>query len=159
MTEAMTSDTGADTGADPRLDDAILAAEGIDEKTVEAVGKLSEAFETLEVARGHLYQFHRMSGTADFQVGEAVDLLRKAGHDELADRIDQQLVGRNVLPGRWTFQIVEEYDDGYFSTFREFDREALSLTNGLRHLHEAGLKRTRRSPGEIGHADAPVPHN
>ncbi|MCX6399841.1 MAG: hypothetical protein NTX33_07930 [Propionibacteriales bacterium] len=155
----MTTDTGADTGADPRLDDAILATEGIDEETVEAVGKLSEAFETLEVARGHLYQFHRMSGTADFQVGEAADLLRKAGHVEFADRIEQQLVGRNILPGRWTFQMVEEYDDGYYSTFREFDREALSLTNGLRHLHEAGLKRRRRSPGEIGHADAPAPQD
>lgn len=153
----VTTDSGSDTEADRRLSETILESEGIDEATVEAVGKLSEAFETLEVARGHLYQFHRMSGTADFQVGDAVDLLRDAGHAEFADRIQRELVGRNVLAGRWTFQIIEEYDDGYYATFRDFDREALELTNGLRHLFEAGLKRARRSPGEVGHADAPLP--
>ncbi|WP_278255253.1 NAD(P)H-binding protein [Nocardioides convexus] len=28
-------------------------------------------------------------------------------------------VGRNVLQGRWTFQVVEEYDDGYYAAFKE----------------------------------------
>ena len=80
-------------------------------------GKLSEALEVVEHARGHLYGFHRLTGTADLALGEAVDMFREAGHDELADRLETELVGRNVIEGRWTFQIVEEYDDNYYATF------------------------------------------
>lgn len=140
---------------DERLDPGILDREGIDAATVEAVGKVSEAMETIEVARGLLYQFHRMTGTADFQLGDAVDLLRKAGHDDLAEELDTELVGRNVLPGRWTFQVVEGYEETYYEPLRDFDRRVHALTNGHRHLLEAGLKRQRRTPGEHGHEAEP----
>ncbi|GAA3800607.1 hypothetical protein [Amycolatopsis tucumanensis] len=140
---------------DARLDDENPEADRYDRATVEAVGKLTEALETLEVARGHLYQFHRMTGTTDFAVGEAVELLRKAGHDELADRIARELVGRNVLPGRWTFQVVEDFDDTYYQPFRAFERQARELTGGRRHLYEAELKRERRSRGVAGHEATP----
>ena len=98
--------------------------DGVDEATVEAVGKLTEALETTERARGHLYSFHQLTGSADLALGEAVDALREAGHTGLADRIATELVGRNVIADRWTFQIVEDYDDGYWSLFRDLEREA-----------------------------------
>jgi hypothetical protein len=127
-----------------------------DDATVEAVGKLSEAFEVIEDARGSLYRFHRLSGTADFTLGEAVEQLREAGHTDLADRIDRDLLGRNVLPGMWTFQVVERYDDGYYATFREVVGEARErLTGGERHTYEARLKQERRSAGEAGHEATP----
>jgi hypothetical protein len=117
-----------------------------DPATVEALGKISEALETVERARGHLYSFHQLSGTADAQLQDGVRALRAAGHDYLADEIEAGLVGRNVLPDRWTFQIVEEYDDGYWSVFREFENRARqSLAGGRRHLHEAGMKRDERA--------------
>jgi hypothetical protein len=117
----------------------------VDEATAEAVGKLTEALETVERARGHLYSFHQLTGTADLRLGDA-------GHDELAERIERELVGRNVIPGHWTFQIMEAYDDTYWSTFREFEKEARdTLTHGRRHLHEAGMKEDRRTQG---HPDA-----
>jgi hypothetical protein len=128
----------------------------MDQKTIEAVGKLTEALETVERARGHLYSFHQLTGGADLQLGEACDLLREAGHDDLAGRLERELVGRNVLEGRWTFQVVEEYDDSYWSLFRRFEQEARdSLTDGRRHLHEAAMKEDRRTPGEPGHAADP----
>src|SRR4051794_26616529 len=77
-----------------------------DDTTVEALGKLSEALETTERARGHLYSFHQLTGHADLQLDQAVELLRAAGHHRLADVVDEELIGRDVLPGRWTFQIV-----------------------------------------------------
>jgi hypothetical protein len=134
-----------------------------DEATVDALGKLSEALEAAEVARGHLYAFHRLSGTADLAAGEAVELLREAGHGDVADRIERELVGRNVLPGRWTFQIVEEYDDGYYATFKELERVARDdLAGGRRHLYEAEMKENRRTHGASGHeatpADLPSDH-
>jgi hypothetical protein len=128
----------------------------MDPGTVTALGKLSEAFEAAEEARGRLYGFHRLCGRADLTLGEAVELLRKAGHIELADRIDRELVGRNVLPGRWSFQIVEEYDDDYFATFRRLEAEARQeLAGGRRHVYEASMKEDRRTNGLPGHEKEP----
>ncbi len=130
--------------------------EGVDDATVEALGKLSEALEAAEVARGHLYTFHRLSGTTDLTLGDAVQQLRDAGHADLADRIDRELVGRNVIPGHWTFQIVEAYDDGYYATFKELERAAREeLVGGRRHLYEAEMKEDRRTHGAPGHEAKP----
>ncbi len=127
-----------------------------DDATITALGKLSEALEAAEEARGKLYGFHRLSGTADLTLGEAVDLLRDAGHSDIADRIDRELVGRNILEGRWSFQVVEEYDDGYFSLFKELEVAARDqLAGGTRHLYEARMKEERRTNGAPGHEARP----
>ncbi|GAB3877627.1 hypothetical protein [Terrabacter terrigena] len=132
--------------------------DGVDDATVEALGKLSEALEVIEDARGHLYGFHRLTGTADLALGEAVDLLRDSGHAELADRISTELVGRNVIEGRWTFQIMEEYDDGYYATFKRLEALARDeLVGGRRHLFEAEMKEDRRTHGRRHHEA--VPHD
>lgn len=130
--------------------------EGVSDATVEAVGKLSEALECIEYARGHLYGFHRLSGTADLTLGEAVDQLREAGHAELADKIAEELVGRNVIEGRWTFQIVEEYDDTYYSAFKELEAQVRQeLVGGRRHLFEAEMKEDERTAGHPRHTARP----
>jgi hypothetical protein len=123
-----------------------------DAATVEAVGKVTEALETIERARGHLYSFHQLTGSADLALGEAAEQLEKAGHEEWARRISEELIGRNVLPDRWTFQVVEEYDDGYYHDHRALERALLeSLTGGRRHLHEQQMKDDRRTHGRPGH--------
>jgi hypothetical protein len=130
--------------------------DGVSDATVEALGKLSEALEVVEHVRGHLYAFHRLTGTADLALGEAVDLLREAGHDSLAGEIASRLVGRNVLEGRWTFQVVEEYDDGYYRLFKELEGKARdSLVQGKRHLFEAEMKEDRRTHGDPDHSAVP----
>ena len=130
--------------------------QGVSDQTVNALGKLSEALETCERARGHLYTFHQLTGSADIELGEAVTALREAGHDAIADRIEHELLGRNVLPGRWTFQIVEDFDDGYWSLFREVEQAARNeLAGGVRHLYEARLKQDERTAGVPGHAAQP----
>ena len=140
------------SGPDP----AHQRPDGVDDATVEALGKLSEALEVVEEARGLLYAFHRRCGTADLTLGESVDLLRDAGQTDLADRIERELVGRNILAGRWSFQVVEEYDDGYYATFRDLEREARdALVGGRRHLFEAEMKEDRRTDGLPGHEATP----
>jgi hypothetical protein len=131
---------------------------GVDDATVEALGKLSEALEVIEDARGHLYAFHRLTGSGDLALGDAVDLFRAAGHGELADRLQDELVGRNVIQGRWTFQIVEEYDDDYYATFKRLEAAARDdLVGGRRHLFEAEMKEDRRTHGRAHHEA--VPHD
>lgn len=137
-------------------DDAHRRPPGLDDATVEALGKLSEALETAEDARGHLYAFHRLTGSSDLALGEAVEMLREAGHDDLAERIDKELVGRNVIPGHWTFQIVEAYDDTYYGAFKDLEQVVRDqLAEGRRHLYEAEMKEDRRTHGRRGHEARP----
>ncbi|OMQ16067.1 hypothetical protein A7K94_0205050 [Modestobacter sp. VKM Ac-2676] len=129
----------------------------LDDDTVTAVGKLSEALEAVEHARGMLYGFHQLTGRADLLLQDAVDLLRQAGHGAFADDLDRDLVGRNVIADRWTFQIVEDYDANYWSTFRDFDRQARDrFTDGDRHVYEARMKQRERTQGHPRHEAGPV---
>ncbi|MFD4365949.1 hypothetical protein [Rhodococcus sp. NPDC058521] len=126
------------------------------DETVQALGKVSEALETVDRARGHLYSFHQLIGHADLQLDEAVQLLRAGGHTELADRLRHDMVGRNVVHGRWTFQLVEEFDDDYWSRFRAHEKSLRDeLASGRRHLLEAEMKEARRTHGEPGHEARP----
>ena len=130
--------------------------EGVSDDTVEAVGKVSEALEYVDRARGHLYSFHQLMGRADLLLGDACDLLRDAGHGEVADRLATEMVGRNVLYGRWTFQIVEDFDDTYWSVFREHEQRVRDeLQHGVRHVFEAEMKERRRTKGQPGHEGRP----
>jgi hypothetical protein len=131
---------------------------GATDADVEAAGRISEALEWVERARGHLYSFHQLMGHADLMLGEAVDKLRDAGHGELADRIDTDVVGRNVLEGRWTFQIVEEFDDGYWTAFRDAEKQVRDeLMRGRRHVYESEMKDDRRTEGHRHHERRPRP--
>jgi hypothetical protein len=95
-------------------------------------------------------------GHADLMLDEAVELFRDAGHAKLADRVATELVGRNVIADRWTFQIVEDFDDGYYALFKDLDRAAREeLVQGRRHLFEAEMKERRRTHGRPGHEAAP----
>jgi hypothetical protein len=115
--------------------------DGVGDETVAALGELSAAFEVLEEARGHLYAFHRRSGKADLELQQALDHLRQAGHRELADEIDQVLVGRDVVPGMWTYQIVEAYDRTYYDVWQAAVEKAERVTGGgVPHLAESGMK-------------------
>ncbi|MFG3144106.1 hypothetical protein [Streptomyces sp. NPDC048243] len=125
---------------------------GVSDATVEALGALSKALETTERARGHLYEFHQLTGGADFELDRAVRLLREAGHAAWADRVERDIVGRNVIPGHWTFQIVEAYNATYYEPFK--DAEATirgALADGVDHLFEAELKEKRRTGGHPDH--------
>jgi hypothetical protein len=120
--------------------------EDASDDAVAAAGKMSEALETLERARGHLYSFHQLVGEADCSLDEVLDRLRAANADDLADELERELVGRNVLEDRWTFQVVEEFDDCYWSVFRDYERRVReAMTAGRRHIHEAELKARRRA--------------
>ncbi len=131
--------------------------EQVPDSTAEAVGKVGEALEYVERARGHLYSFHQLIGHADLLLGgEAVDSLREDGHADIADILATEMVGRNVINGRWTFQVVEEFDDTYWHPFRAHtERVRNELTDGERHLHEARMKEERRTHGHPDHSKEP----
>lgn len=125
--------------------------DGIDDASVDALGKLSEALEVAEDARGHLYAFHRLSGRADLDLQAAVRALRACGHEHAADIVDQVLVGRDVAAGKWTFQLVEEYDSSYLSVFRAVERSVRAALGDVPpHLAEAEMKAREQTEGTGG---------
>lgn len=114
---------------------------GVDDDTVAALGALSAALETAEHARGNLYAFHRLTGRSDNDLKDAVEQLRAAGHTREAEVIDEVLVGRDVVPGMWTFQILEAYERTYLDVFRAVERSVRdALGVAAPHLAEAELK-------------------
>jgi hypothetical protein len=123
---------------------------GTSDATVAALGRLSEALEAAEHARGLLYGFHRLCGTADLTLQEAVTMLREAGYAALAGDIEQTLVGRNVISGCWSFELVEAYDAGYWEVFRDVEEHARTeLGVPARHVFEAEMKeREQRAPDD-----------
>ena len=129
----------------------------LDDDVVSALGKLSESLETVEQARGLLYGFHQLTGKADRLLQEAVEEFRASGNTELADSLERDLVGRNVIADRWTFQIVEDFDASYWSAFRAADQQARDqLSGGDRHVLEARMKQRERTVGHPRHEAGPA---
>ena len=140
----------------PPPDEEHQRPDGASDELVAAVGKLSEAFEWVERVRGRLFDFHQMMGRADFLFEDAADALDAAGEHEHARVVREEVVGRNVLRGRWTFQIVEEFEDCYYEPVRDLDRSVRdALMDGRRHVFEAELKEQRRTRGHPEHASRP----
>lgn len=130
---------------------------GASDETVAAVGKVTEALEWVERARGRLYDFHQLMGHADLLLGEAADALDEAGHPAEAEALRERMVGRNVLDGRWTFQIVEEFDDLYWSPARASEEQVRgALLGGRRHVFESEMKDRRRRAGRPHHDRRPA---
>lgn len=122
--------------------------DGTDDATVDAVGRIGEAFELLERARGALYEFHQQIGWVDDILGDGLERLRAAGHGELADRLTTTWLGRNVLPGMWTFEVVEAFDRTYYAVAVDGERRVReALMDGRRHVQEAERKAQRRLDG------------
>lgn len=118
----------------------------IDDATIMACGRLTEAFEWVERARGRLFDFHQMIGHADRYFDAAADALEEAGHADLAREIRDGVVGRDVIAGCWTYQILDDFDSTYYSTLQdEVRRVHEELVGGRRHVYEAFMKARRRT--------------
>ena len=68
-----------------------------------------------------------------------------------------RMVGRNALEGRWSFQMVEEYDAIYWSVVRAFaDDLRGELMGGRHHVLESEMKEDRRTHGGRFHEQRPT---
>lgn len=131
-------------------DEAHRRPDGVSDETVEALGKLSAALDHVEDARGLLYKFHRRMGKAERVLEEATELIREAGHDDIADQLNRDVLGGEPLPGMWTFQMVEAFDDGYYAAAKDVHQRALDeLVDGKRHVFEAEMKELRHTADDV----------
>ena len=124
--------------------------------STEAVGRASEALEYVERARGHLYSLHQLIGRADILFEEAADLFHACGEEKTAETFRNEIVGRNVLDGRWTFQIVDEFNELYYQAVMKAVRDVEAKFHGGKpHVFEAQMKEQRRTHGRAGHEYRP----
>lgn len=130
---------------------------GVSDATVAALGTLSLALETAIRARGALYEWHQLIGGADRTLADAVRQLREAGHAEHADLVEHELLGRNVIPGHWSFQVIEGHNATYHQPFVEIEaRVRDDLVDGRDHLYEAEMRERLRTRGHPDHTALPV---
>ncbi|AVZ41341.1 hypothetical protein CT688_15620 [Dietzia sp. JS16-p6b] len=150
------SEGAGSTRRTPSVDETHRRPAGATDAEVEAAGTASEALEYIERARGRLYDMHQLIGRADLLYQKAADQLEAVGRTQLAETIRSEMVGVNVLHGRWTFQMVEEFDDGFWTTARRVSRAVVDeVTGGRQHVHEAEMKERNRSAGRDGHEPTP----
>lgn len=136
----------------PSVDSEHTRPPGVSDQTVAAVGKVSEALELVERIRGRLYDVHQMTGRADNLFSEAAQMLRKAGHDDTAKTLQNEIIGLNLLPGCWTFQIIEAFNGGYYKKVTDFEEAVRQqLMHGKRHVFEAEMKEANRTKNKHGH--------
>ena len=91
-------------------------------ETAQALAAMSQAWRSIEAARGHLHEFHHLAGEGDAHLVRAVGLLRAGGHHDLADAICHHLVGHGA-EDRWSFQVAEEHDDDFFRTLMTLEEQ------------------------------------
>ena len=96
--------------------------------TSEALAEMTEAWRSIEAARGHAYEFHRHAGLGDAHLVRAVALLRTGGHHDIADAVCHHLVGHGVAEDRWSFQVVEEHDDDFVRTLMTLEEQVRDRT-------------------------------
>ena len=74
-------------------------------------------------------------------------MVRDAGHDDIADALARRAC-RNPLPGMWSFQMVEAFDDGFYAEAKGVQQRAIDeLMDGRRHVFQAEMKELRRTRG------------
>jgi hypothetical protein len=118
-----------------------------DDATVAAVHEVEQAVEWMEKAWGHLLACHHDVGHSQITMLGAADKLDSAGHAEWARRLRETVAVEDALPGRWTYQMVDEFRERLLASARRFEEEIRhELVGGLRHRFEARQK-AEQQPG------------
>jgi hypothetical protein len=113
---------------------------------IRAAHHLALALEYVARARGHLLTMHHLIGHADNMLDQVVDELDEAGRSDLVELVRREVFGRDVVAGKWTYQLVEDFDAGYWEAWQGTEAAVRQeLTGGKRFVHEATLQDRRRN--------------
>jgi hypothetical protein len=139
-----------DTRAEPSPPIVLSADEPApadDQRLLETMATATEAMEYVERARGHLITLHHLLGRAEVLFEEVASELRAEGHAAEATRLEHEVIGRDVIEGRWSYELLEEFDRGYFEPVRNTHRDVVASTVGRPHAREERVRAARRRAG------------
>lgn len=117
-----------------------------------ALHRVELAVEWLHRAHGNLVEFHHEVGHAMDHLAEAEAELRACGHEELAAAVRDEYLPRGVVDGeRWSYDVLESYQDDFLEPTADFERRARErIADGHRHVaerrQERRWKRRARDP-------------
>lgn len=120
--------------------------EGLTDGELEALHEAEVGCEWLERAHGHLLAFHHAVGHGMDHFAVAEDLLRAEGHHVLADAIRDDVLPCGVVDGdRWSYDVVEDYEESMLTTVRDVEAVVRGdLAGGTRHVAERRQRRRWR---------------
>ncbi|MEQ8835162.1 MAG: hypothetical protein RIB67_12060 [Miltoncostaeaceae bacterium] len=122
-------------------------AAGLPPEVREAMDAVEVACEWVERAFGSLLDAHHRTGRAQILLLEAADAMEAVGQDAHAARI-REVAARDVLPGRWTYRMVDEFRAMMIEPVRAMEEAIRSdVTGGVRHVHEMDMRRRTREHG------------
>lgn len=125
-----------------RLVDPADGVDAIDDALLEAAHRLEVATEWIERSFGALLDAHHAAGHGQDMLLEAAGMLDDAGRADLAELVRSGAACRDAAAGRWTYQIVDEFRSHLLEPARRVEEQVRGeLTGGVRHRHEARMKR------------------
>jgi hypothetical protein len=109
----------------------------------EALHRVELGVEWLHRAHGNLVEFHHKTGHAMDHLADAEGQLRASGHTDLADALRDEYLPRGVLDGgRWSYDVLESYQEGFLSALTDFEERARGeVADGRRHVTERRQER------------------
>ncbi|MFT4923241.1 MAG: hypothetical protein ACI8XM_002467 [Haloarculaceae archaeon] len=104
----------------------------------DALHSIELGVEWLHRAHGNLVEFHHKTGHAMDHLAEAEGQLRACGHTALADALRDQYLPRGVIDeDRWSYDVLESYQEGFLSELTAFEERAREdIADGRRHVAE-----------------------
>jgi hypothetical protein len=129
----------------------------LDEAERDALHDLQLGSEHLYRAYGHLISFHHAVGHAMNRLRDAEAELAAAGHADHADVLRNDLLPAGVVDDRWTYELVEAFEDGFLADATDFESTIRAeLAGGKRHVTERNQQaewRSRAADGDTPDAD------
>lgn len=120
--------------------------------------ELQLGLESIYRGYGALLDCHHHVGSGLDHFATAEELLREEGYTEIADRLRDDLLPAGVIDDRWTYELVDEFREGFLATVTAFERDVREeLAGGVTHVAERRQQanwRQRASGWEPGESDA-----
>lgn len=131
------------------------ATDDLSEEEREALHDIQLGTEHLYRAYGHFLSFHHAVGHAMNRLADAEAELADAGHEEHAAVLRNDLLPAGVVEDKWTYELVEEFQDGVLADATNFENVVRAdLAGGERHVAERDQQARWRERADGWEADA-----
>lgn len=121
----------------------------LDDFEVNALHSVELGLEWLRRAHGNLIEFHHATGHAMDHLDDAEPVLRACGYDDLADRLRADLLPSGAVDDRWTYDLLETFEEGLLDDVQAFERQAREdIADGDSHVAERRQERAWRRRAE-----------
>jgi hypothetical protein len=108
-----------------------------------ALHQVELGIEWLHRAHGALVEFHHNTGHAMDHFAQAEELFRESGNETIADALRDEHLPSGVVDGdRWSYDLLEDFDEGFLCEMVDFEESARqSVSGGRRHVAERTQER------------------